>query len=283
MLNHPKRLLGHGRAWNLLGIFLWLELVSKPTMGKVFSRGKILGSQTYQIINRYLCHLKNQSSCLVVSQLLTPDKSRWDVSKLYELFTEDSAKAIKKILVKVSQREDNWLWLKSYNGILLVKSAYKEILALSDSIEIAPVKSKIWKSKIHDRLKMVLWRVASDILPTKEKLIRFFPSMDPNCPLCDASSKSSLHLFVFCHAARSLWAGNVWGCKLDAMHFSNPGQFINFLVYPFVSFHGSSDKEEFLLFGALVLEQLWFARSQAVHKGIKFSLDKSLQIILKKI
>ena len=163
-----------------------------------------------------------------------------------------------------------------------MKSAYKEILAPSDSIETDQVKSKIWKSKIHDRLKMVLWRVASDILPTKEKLIRFFPSMDPNCRLCDASPKSSLHLFVFCHAARSLWGGNVWGCRPNAMQFSNPGQFINFLVSPIVSFHGSSNKEEFLLFGALVLEQLWFARNQAVHKGIKFSPDKSLQIILKK-
>ena len=227
--------------------------------------------------------LENQSNCLVVSQLLTPDKSRWDESKLYELFTEDSTKAIKKIPVKVSQREDNWLWLKSHNGKHSVKLAYKEILALSNSVKPDQVKSKIWKSKIHDRLKMVLWRVASDILPTKEKLIRFFPSMDPSCPLYDASPESSLHLFVYCQAARSLWVGNVWGCRLDAMHFSNPGQFINFLVYPIVSFHGSSDKEEFLLFGALVLEQLWFARSQAVHKGIKFSPDKSLQIILKKI
>ena len=78
---------------------------------------------------------KNQFSCLVVSQLLTPDKSRWDESKLYELFTEESAKPIKKIPVKVSQREDNWLWLKSHNGKHSVNLAYEEILALSDSIE----------------------------------------------------------------------------------------------------------------------------------------------------
>ena len=78
---------------------------------------------------------ENQSSCLVVSQLLTPNESRGDESKLYELFIEDSAKVIKKIPVKVSQREDDWLWLKSHNGKHLVKSAYKEILALSDSIE----------------------------------------------------------------------------------------------------------------------------------------------------
>ena len=88
---------------------------------------------------------ENQSSCLVVSKLLTPDKSRGDESKLYELFIEDSAKAIKKIPVKVSQREDNWLWLKSHNGKHSVKLAYKEILALSDSIEPDQVKPKIWK------------------------------------------------------------------------------------------------------------------------------------------
>ncbi|KAK7852129.1 hypothetical protein CFP56_040114 [Quercus suber] len=41
------------------------------------------------------------------------------------------------------------------------------------------------------------------------------------------------------------------------MQFNNPSQFISFLLSPQVSFHGSSDKEEFLLFGALVLEQLW--------------------------
>ena len=45
---------------------------------------------------------EKQSSCLVVSQILAPDKSRWDELKLYDLFTEESAKAIKKIPVKVS-------------------------------------------------------------------------------------------------------------------------------------------------------------------------------------
>ncbi|KAL0002611.1 hypothetical protein SO802_016392 [Lithocarpus litseifolius] len=56
--------------------------------------------------------------------------------------------------------------------------------------------------------------------------------MDPNCPLCDASPKSSLHLFVFCHAARSLYAGNVWGYRPDAMQFYNPeAEAINLATY----------------------------------------------------
>ena len=183
----------------------------------------------------------------------------------------------------MSQREDNWLWLKSHNGKLLVKSAYKVLLDHSKPNEFDQVKSKIWKSKIQDRLKMVLWRVASDILPTKEKLTRFFPAMDPKCPRCDASLESSLHLFVYCHSTRFLWAGNEWGCRANAMQFDCLGQFINFLLSPQVSFHGSSDREGFLLFGTLVLEQLWFARNQAIHKEIKFSPNKELQSSLKKI
>ena len=80
------------------------------------------------------------SSCLVVSQILSLDKSRWDESKLYELFTEESAKAIMKIQVKVSQREDKWVWLKSHNGKLSVKSAYKELLDHSEPNESDQVK-----------------------------------------------------------------------------------------------------------------------------------------------
>ena len=94
------------------------------------------------------------------------------------------------------------------------------------------MKSKIWKSKIHDRLKMFLWRVALNILPTKDKLTSFFLAMDPKCPLCDALPKSSLHPFVYCHAARFLWAGNEWGCRPDAMQFDYPGHFYKLSFIP---------------------------------------------------
>ena len=155
-----------------------------------------------------------------------------------------------------------------------MKSAFKELLDHSE-----PNESDHVKSKIHDRLKMYLWRVALDILPTKDKLTRFFPAMDPKCPLCDASPESSLHLFVYCQAA---WAGNEWGCRPDAMQFDCPGHFINFLLSPQVSLHGSTDWEGFLLFGDSVLELLWFAQNQAIHKEIKFSPNKELQVVLKK-
>ncbi|XP_050248620.1 uncharacterized protein LOC126695864 [Quercus robur] len=174
------------------------------------------------------------SSCLVVSQILSPDKSRWDESKLYELFTVESAMTIMRIPVKVSHRVDKWVWVKSHNGKLSMKSAYKELLDHSEPNESDQIFFQPRKN----------WQDS-------------FLAMDPKCPLCDASPESSLHLFVYCHAARFLWAGNEWGCRPDALQFDCPGQFVKFLLSPQVSSHGTFDKEGFLLFGALVLENLW--------------------------
>lgn len=50
---------------------------------------------------------ENQSTCLVVSQLLAPDKMRWDDQKLIILFTEVTVKAIKRILVKSANKGTN--------------------------------------------------------------------------------------------------------------------------------------------------------------------------------
>jgi len=64
-----------------------------------------------------------------------------------------------------------------------MKLVYKVSLALSEQITPDQVKSKIWKSKIHNRYKMSLGRIVLDILHIKDKLIRFFPSLDPSYPL----------------------------------------------------------------------------------------------------
>ena len=89
------------------------------------------------------------------------------------------------------------------NGSFSVRSVYWESINLEASSRPPPVFGRIWKSKILERLKMMLWRVALDILPTKEKLSRF--ATEPGLSsLCGHSPKSSLHIFVECHISRAL-------------------------------------------------------------------------------
>ena len=44
-----------------------------------------------------------------------------------------------------------------------------------------PIKSKIWKSNLHNKLKMLLWWIASNILQTREVLNRYVIDNDLNC------------------------------------------------------------------------------------------------------
>jgi hypothetical protein len=40
---------------------------------------------------------------------------------------------------------------------------------------------------------MLLWRIASDILPTRENLSKFNNEMDIVCPLCGYEKETTLH------------------------------------------------------------------------------------------
>jgi hypothetical protein len=41
---------------------------------------------------------------------------------------------------------------------------------------------KLWRLKLHERLKMLLWRVANDILPTRARMKQLFEVEDVVCP-----------------------------------------------------------------------------------------------------
>ena len=66
------------------------------------------------------------------------------------------------------------------------------------------------------------------------------------------------------------------------MHFTSSAQFISFLLSPPANIQDSIVKEELILFGAPVMEQLWFARNKLIHEGKEFCSVKSLQVVRNK-
>lgn len=59
--------------------------------------------------------------------------------------------------------------LRTESGQFIVKSAYNKLMENDIGAIEDPIMSKLCKSKLHYRLKMYLWRITLDILPTKEK------------------------------------------------------------------------------------------------------------------
>uniref|UniRef100_A0A2N9GPX3 Reverse transcriptase zinc-binding domain-containing protein n=1 Tax=Fagus sylvatica TaxID=28930 RepID=A0A2N9GPX3_FAGSY len=206
--------------------------------------------------------------CLAVAQLMNHDKLGWDENKLKDLFNEETVLAIKNIPRWSREQEDKWVWLKTTSGEFSVKSAYKEICQPAPSFHCSPVFAKIWKSTLHDRLKMHLWRIASNLLPTKASLVRFDSNMDSSCSLCDHHLETSIHLFWECSLARAVWFGSEWSIQSEGILLQNPLSLIEMLVDPpaTLGFNGAV-KEKFLLMGALILDQLWKLRNAKVHDG----------------
>jgi hypothetical protein len=59
---------------------------------------------------------------------------------------------------------------------------------------------------LKNRLKLFLWKIAWNILPTKEWLGQLFNvTSDISCPICKIADDSLQHLFFGCIFARVVW------------------------------------------------------------------------------
>ena len=52
-----------------------------------------------------------------------------------------------------------------------------------------------WKLKAHERLKMLVWRIGNNAIPTNLNIASRLGTCDNMCPLCHEDSKSNVHLF----------------------------------------------------------------------------------------
>ena len=96
----------------------------------------------------------NLDIALVVSQLISLDQSNQDISKLRLLFEKHVIDLIQKILIPNYPIEDSWSWTATNFRIFSVKSAYQLCREGSPSSNLDTIRVQIWKTKIHECLKM---------------------------------------------------------------------------------------------------------------------------------
>ena len=147
----------------------------------------------------------NLDIALVVSHLLTPNQSSWDISKLRLLFEEHVVDLIQKIPISSYHIKDSWSWITTNSGLFSIKSTYWLCREGSPPSNLDYIRGQIWKSKIHEHLKMHLWRIVANVFPTKEVISMFNENVDGSCPLCNSALETSLHLFTVYPIVKSLW------------------------------------------------------------------------------
>lgn len=113
-----------------------------------------------------------------------------------------------------------------------MKSAYwvdNEDRFSSPNVEIW---RNIWKSNLHERQKVFLWRIASGCFPIRKKLSKFIHLDNSLCPLCEQEDEDELHLFQRCYFMRMAWLGNNWGFRIGTLKVESVVELLNLLLSP---------------------------------------------------
>ncbi|KAB1223742.1 hypothetical protein CJ030_MR2G016673 [Morella rubra] len=190
---------------------------------------------------------------------------------------DELAEAICRFHLLVPRTKDGVLWLSEASGIFSVKSAYRFLLqdSISSSLFIEGDWVALWKIKIQDRFKLLLWR-AMDAFPFKGKICALLNSLDSEasiCPLCGVEVETGLHIFFRCFVARVLWGEAVW--PLDAYHLQgdNIQSIIRMLSQPRRFLHIDKEMQcDFSLSAAIVVDTIWFGRNRVVHQGMDVNI-----------
>lgn len=117
---------------------------------------------------------------------------------------------------------------------------------------------------------MLLWRVASDVLPTRSKLQRLNSGIPLECPLCQSLEENVVHLFVECSFAWAIWFGFSGGSLWRGLVPANGKELVSFILDPPIFLVPSSHSSSFFwaLQGVIFLELVWKARNNLCFAGI---------------
>jgi hypothetical protein len=142
----------------------------------------------------------------------------------------------------------------------------------------------LWKLNLNDRLKLFLWKIAWNILPTKDRLSQFFPiNSDHSCPLCKVETDFMHHLFFNCVFAKVAWRHSFWPLDSAAFSFTSMVDWINIIISPGCSLGiPHVDHHNFQIFASMACDILWFYRNKVLHDGLSFDAH-SVSVHINKI
>ena len=128
--------------------------------------------------------------------------------------------------------------------------------------------------KLNEHFKMLLWRIANDILPTKARMKQPCEMETTCCPLCKTEEETCLHLFKSCLAAKAAWFISNWGFCIESLNANNSYDLIKSIVIP--PAHVLNEKvtrEQFVLMAAKIMYYIWRLRNQVMFENKKVNFQ----------
>ncbi|KAL0286670.1 UNVERIFIED_CONTAM: hypothetical protein Sangu_2470300 [Sesamum angustifolium] len=115
--------------------------------------------------------------------------------------------------------EGRWAWRFHKIGCFIVKSAYRQVVAIRETTEpstpnegmslgdgAGSLWSILWKSRVPPKVKVFMRRLCTESLPKLERLARRNKYIDTCCGVCRTTVESSRYVMFECTVARQMWA-----------------------------------------------------------------------------
>lgn len=184
----------------------------------------------------------------------------WDKDRVINLYGPVMGNRICELPIVKEGLADRIVWFHDHQGVYSTKSGYSWLSL--HKIGYNPHRNFwriLWKLKLPPKVRIFLWRVSHNLLPTNAKIAAINPAFNSLCPKCGVDVETLMHALRDCGKTRDvLTHGGVDGRILSSEW--NTG--IDWLesVIRFL------DKPAFKCFN-LVLWNIWNDRNNMLFKG----------------
>ncbi|KAF4390522.1 hypothetical protein F8388_006019 [Cannabis sativa] len=190
---------------------------------------------------------------------ITLDNGNWNMTLLKEMFGDSVGDRIGRIACLPLDNRDVVVWKEANDGMFTVKRGFEASQGNGQRVE-SKLWKKIWSSSVHFRHSIMLWRVISDCLPTRERLVFL---QDKTCSMCGEATESNTHIFWDCLCARALWFSSPFSIRGGIGFDWSIKDRLEWLLDRNPSEHSAS----FLSFVGCLFKGIWKARNELLFKG----------------
>ena len=211
----------------------------------------------------------------LVCELIDTNKRSWDMAKVQAFLAPMDVDVIRNIPLPSRQQEDHWAWHYDKRGIFSVRSAYKMLVNTRDSrtawLESSDGRSdrkgeekewsELWHVRVPSKLRIFLWRLAKQSLPSADVLHHRHMAERSICMLC-GKQDSWRHALIECNMASCVWALLPEGLVEAVINFQEAdarswlAAIIGFL------------SQEELTLTVVTLWAIWHARRKALYEDV---------------
>jgi hypothetical protein len=208
---------------------------------------------------------------LHISDLIYYPSLTWRLNLLNFLFHSSTVTEILKVPIRLNN--DTCLWTPSSNGTFSTKSVHHLLSSTSyHSPPPLPPSSwkSLWKLNINHRLKLFLWKMIWNIIPSKHRISHSLPSshLDTTCSLCAGPIDSIFHLFFNCPIARVVWRQSFWPLDITALHIEDMTVWLSIILNPTRIGIPAEDTHLFQIFAVVACDHIWFSKNNAYHENL---------------